>query len=185
MGKEKSCLICKTNFGIFTWRYNCQSCNSVVCSNCFVKNQNNCINCVKEECSGCKKIFKNKFLINESIYKLCKECHSDFKTNQNHWISGTKNEYLKGYKIVKEIGYVEINIKCDSPNKVEELLISKCVILGANSYIKFFWKKHFVSEPETDTNFSAKGNIYYTTKYNKYSYFTGSAIAVIVESTKR
>ncbi len=182
---KKKCVICEKDFSIFRWRYTCQICNSEVCADCFEKNEKKCSNCLSQKCDGCKKIFKNKYLVNKNVYKLCQECNSNFEINKNSWISGTKQEYLRGYKIEKELEFVEINVKCDSPNKVEELLITKCLILGANSYIKFFWKRHVNSTPETDVNFSMKGNVYYTTKYNKMEYFTGSALAVIVKSLNK
>ena len=137
------------------WRYNCSKCNNIFCDDCLTK---------------------------ENGYKLCQSCHKEFSQYIQHWVTGTKHEYIKGYSIVKEIGLIEVSEECDSPADVESLLQTKSAMLGANSYIKYFWDKHIqYHSEEYQAGTGAKGNPYYKTRNYTTKYFTGFAIAVLVQ----
>lgn len=155
MAKIKKCPTCNKDFGLFRWRYNCSKCNNIFCDDCLTK---------------------------ENGYKLCQSCHKEFSQYIQHWVTGTKHEYIKGYSIVKEIGLIEVSEECDSPADVESLLQTKSAMLGANSYIKYFWDKHIQHHSEEyQAGTGAKGNPYYKTRNYTTKYFTGFAIAVLVQ----
>lgn len=123
-------------------------------------------------CEKCKNLFCNDCLYNENGFKLCKSCHNDFLVSNSNWIAGTKQEYIQDYVIVKEIGLIKILTPCSSPADVEKLLKTKSAIFGANAYVKFFWDKQYAK----DLIFDINGNPYYKRKY-----YTGNAVAVIVQ----
>lgn len=154
ISKKTMCCSCHKNFSLFKWEYSCVKCKNLFCDDC---------------------------LYNENGFKLCKSCHNDFLVSNNNWIAGTKQEYIKDYVIVKEIGLIEIRTPCSSPADVEKLLKTKSAIFGANAYVKFFWDKQVENHAEDDLRFGKNGKSYYKTKYYKTQYYIGNAVAVIVQ----
>ena len=180
------CNECKAPFGIFKWKYECEECHNFFCYYCLktVGVKNICTRCYLYNCSRCKQKFTNKFLIVENSFKMCQECYDFYLPYKTHWINGTKNEYIRGYKIVKEIGYIKIGSdkQCSSISELESILGTKCAINGANSFVKFFWKKNVTTTKSSELEgFGNKGNPYYSTKYTRNEYFTGEAMAVLVQ----
>lgn len=181
--KDTKCHSCYQNFGLTRWEDSCSNCKKLFCSDCLIiqNDKKFCNSCVLYTCEKCQKVYRNNDLSDEEGFKLCRACRKDFLESNSKWVAGTKQEYIKGYIIVKEIGLIKIITPCSSPADVEKLLKTKSAILGANAYIKFFWDKHTENHAEDDLRLSINGNLYYKTKYNKTHYYTGHAVAVIVQ----
>jgi hypothetical protein len=116
--------------------------------------------------------------------KILDESYSTYLSDFEKFIRGTKGEYIKGYQIKKFICRIEVTDKCKNPGEVEDYLRNYCAQVGANGYIKFFWDKKIEHHQEQDSDYSAKGNLYYYTRRWTSSYFIGHADAVILVSDK-
>ena len=104
----------------------------------------------------------------------------------DRWAGGTKQEFLKGYDIIEEIRLIREEKYFRDVAALEEALKLHVAQLGGNGYIKFFWKSH--NERHSSRyikGYGPKGNPYYGTTYSSESYFTGHAIAVRAEPSKR
>lgn len=117
---------------------------------------------------------------------LCPKCYKQYRNNINNWVRGTKQEFLRGYSIVKEIGLIKIDEECESPADVEHRLQVRCALLGGNSYIKLFWDKHIEHhQEEYEAGRGHNGNPYYRTKHYTTQHFTGHAISVVAKKIKK
>jgi len=89
----------------------------------------------------------------------------------------TRGDFLRGYKIVSELGWVKGKGK-QSVEEVEDALKLAAANLGANALTKMFWK----TERESyQAGTGKKGNPYYRNR----TIFDGEAFAVVVEQNRR
>ena len=160
-----NCPTCKENFGFFRWKYECSHCKNIFCYNCLTKTE-------KKLCEQCNAKYKRRRAEEKAKYER----------NLANWIRGTKQEYLKGYTIIKELELVQCRNKCNSPAEVEKELKHKALLINANAYIKFFWDKKIEHHNEEYiAGYGHKGNPYYKTEHHTTQYFTGNAVAVIAK----
>lgn len=117
----------------------------------------------------------NKGYVCLECLEVCENHYAQFSALLRSKIPGTRNDYIKGYNIVKQLGRIEYDgSRYDDPNSLEEQMKIYSAQLGGNSFIKYFWKKE---AEKVLAGYGDKGNPYYKTR----QYFTGSAIAVSVE----
>ena len=117
--------------------------------------------------------------------KLCPNCYDkvnkacvDVNNLMRNWIAGTKYEYIRGYKTVKTLGFVEyVGDACRNPAAVEKMLKRYSAQLGGNGFVKYYWEKN---EESVVAGYSHNNNPYYKTNHT----FTGYATAVFVEPNK-
>lgn len=176
MSKVKSCPTCKKDFGLFRWRYNCDYCKEIFCDDCLQKHSGSkyCL----DNCNG-GKLCKSCFRKYSEKLELDKK---NYLNNKKKWVRGTKQEYIYGYRIIKEVGLIETKYTHDSPAEVEEELIHLAILNGANGYIKYFWDKHIKYHEEKYTaGYGKNGNPYYRTRHWTTQYFTGHSIAVTIK----
>lgn len=181
MSKINNCPTCSKEFGFFRWRYDCSHCKQVFCDDCLNKFHKLTL------CKTCTIPYEKK-LAEEKAKKDKERAEQKARYDKNlkNWINGTRQEYIKGYSIIKELGTISTNQKHDSPAEVEAQLKHKSLLLDANGYIKFFWdKKIDHHDEEYLAGFGKKGNPYYKTKHYTTQYFTGHAIAVIVKDKNK
>lgn len=167
------------------------------------KNQINCEVCNQIGHLDCFKIFAEKvdpLFIYPHLHKykshlyLCSKCYRELENKVNdikskaieNWYGGTRYEYLKGFKTIKNIGRVECSdiMLCSEPAEVEDILKWRSIQLGANAFIKFHWDKkvdHF--EVTYTKGHSKNGNPYYGTHHYFSKWYVGYAEAVLVEKS--
>jgi hypothetical protein len=167
-----------------------------ICSNCVEKlKRQKCDSCAKVILASDNKAEELKaYKMLPSIYRVvCENClkklikqHKEIELSFKNWIGGTKSEYIKGYRVVKNLGVVKYNANyCSDPSEVEEKLKLFSAQLGGNGLIKFFWNKEIEkSSKKVLAGYSKNDNPYYKTKYSTKTYFTGSATAVYLEVEK-
>jgi hypothetical protein len=87
----------------------------------------------------------------------------------------SRSDFVRGYKISREVGWVNIS-DCSSTQEVEEKLKLKAAEIGANAIIKLHWnmrKESYVA------GHGKKGNPYYKNR----SVYDGEGVAAIIEKS--
>ena len=111
--------------------------------------------------------------------------HDDLQGRYRNWAGCSKQDYLRTFRIVKEIGLIRENEKHDDPASVEESLKWHCLQIGGNGLIKFFWDKHIRHhEEEYVAGYGKKGNPYYRTRRWTTTDFSGHAVAVLADASR-
>jgi len=87
----------------------------------------------------------------------------------------TRSDFVRGYKIIREVGWVNIS-DCSSTQEVEEKLKLKAAEIGANAIIKLHWNTRKESYVAGHGN---KGNPYYKNR----SVYDGEGVATIIEKS--
>jgi len=172
------CHACNTEFGIITWKHECTHCKNIFCDDCIDENDS------MELCKKCNDKYEEKKAIEEEIRKK-KEAKEKARYTKNlkNWIGETKQEYMKGFNIIEDLGIIEINTKnCETPREVEIQIKHQALLINANAYIKFFYDKQIEHhEEEYVAGYGSKGNPYMRTNRYTEKYFTGYATAVILK----
>lgn len=105
--------------------------------------------------------------------------HAEMMGRLASWAGGTRNEYLRGFRIVRDIGLIREDRECPDVATVEERLRQQTAQIGGNGFVKFFWNRHHEGTPETYIRgYGHRGNPYFGTRYRHSNYFTGHAVAV-------
>ena len=180
--REQRYCSCNADITISQHQAKCHICGAIGHSDCY---RNNSIELHREEqsvtpgpeeevsairyCFACKEVLKKAHLYIMSLYST--------------WIDGTKFETIKGYVIAQTKGMVSWDFPyATSPLQLENILKYRTIVLGGNAFIKFHWDKH-----EENTNYPTiighdiKGNPIYV-RHNKVKvWYTGAAMAVLVE----
>lgn len=112
--------------------------------------------------------------------------HAAVLQSLQDWAGGTKQEFLPGYRITRELGIIREDGRWADPPAVENALKRQAVQIGANGFIKFFWDKQREDHEESYiAGYGARGNPYYRTRRSHTSWFIGSATAVVAEEVSR
>lgn len=110
--------------------------------------------------------------------------HTELQGRLRNWAGCSKQDFLRGHRIINEIGLIREDDDHDDPAEVEEALKWHCVQIGGNGLIKFFWDKHVRHhEEEYVAGYGNKGNPYYRTRRWTTAHFSGHAVAVVAEPT--
>lgn len=118
-------------------------------------------------------------------FTIIEQEHKELQNRCLSWAGCTKQEFLREYRIKKEIKLIRTINKHGDPAQVESELKWHCLQIGGNGLIRFFSDKHIeYHEEEYIAGYGAKGNPYYRTKRWTTAYFSGYAVAVIAESKK-
>lgn len=171
-----------------------------ICASCYADQ-------IRSFCSRCRKPFfssKNCFSdysTNEEIVKwlypyhkdyslkwlaLCPDCYTacfesckQVRKLYDNWTTGTREDNIENYRIVRSLGRVEFKgMSCSIPDMVYYYLKIYSTQLGGNAFINFRWhknEKHYSRNIKEDLN--AKNKVVSW----KDGWFTGSAMAVYVE----
>lgn len=186
-GTKRYCPTCGVDITVSKNQIKCEVCNQIGHLECFK---------IFAEKVDPSFIYPHLHPFNSHSY-LCSKCYrelenkvSDIKSKAvENWYGGTRYEYLRGFKTIKNIGIVECNdiMLCSEPAAVEEKLKWRSIQLGANAFVKYHWDKKVDHYEETYIKgFSKNGNPYYGTNHYYSKWFVGYAEAVLVEkSTKR
>ncbi len=109
--------------------------------------------------------------------------HEELQIRHRHWAGCSKQDRLRGHRIIKEIKLIR-DSECNDPAEVEETLKWHCLQIGGNGLTKFFWNKHIRHhEEEYVAGYGKNGNPYYRTRHWTTADFSGHAVAVIAERT--
>lgn len=118
-------------------------------------------------------------------FTIIEQEHKELQNRCLSWAGCTKQEFLREYRIKKEIKLIRTINEHDDPAQVESELKWHCLQIGGNGLIKFFSDKHIeYHEEEYIAGYGSKGNPYYRTKRWTTAYFSGHAVAIIAESRK-
>ncbi|MEG2237778.1 MAG: hypothetical protein RRY13_09015, partial [Akkermansia sp.] len=118
-------------------------------------------------------------------FTIIEQEHKELQNRYLSWAGCTKQEFLREYRIKKEITLIRTINKHDDPAQVESELKWNCLQIGGNGLIKFFSDKHIeYHEEKYIAGHGSKGNPYYQTKRWTTAYFSGHAVAIIAESRK-
>jgi hypothetical protein len=110
--------------------------------------------------------------------------HQELQSRLRSWAGCTKQDYLRGYRITKEIKLIRSDAGFDDPAAVENSLKWHCLQIGGNGLTKFFWDKNIRHhEEEYVAGYGKNGNPYHRTRRWTTSDFTGHAVAVLAETT--
>lgn len=110
--------------------------------------------------------------------------HSELQSRYHNWAGCTKLDYLRGYRITKEIKLIRSESGFHDPAEVENSLKWHCLQIGGNGLTKFFWDKHIRHhEEEYVAGYGKNGNPYYRTRRWTTADFSGHAVAVLAETT--
>lgn len=176
------CDMCGKDFlWYWRWKHSCHNCHSIVCSACLsynIKKEKVCDQC--HFCSKCHSMVSKTTLKGIRSHMLCTKCYNNYRKMLAKWLPGTKQEFLKGSVITKEIKLIKVDDCCENPAEVENILKIETAIAGGNSYIKFFWDKRIRHhEEEYQAGTGPKGNPYYKTRHWTTQHFIGCAVAVV------
>ncbi|MEI6514245.1 MAG: hypothetical protein WCO51_13385 [bacterium] len=115
-------------------------------------------------------------------YLLIEVEHEEVQEQIANWAGGTREETLRGFRIIKQIGVVRSDTECGDPAEVEHYLMWHAAQVGGNAFIKFFWDKRIAHHDERYiAGYGKKGNPYYRTRHYTTQHFTGHAVAVLAE----
>lgn len=121
-------------------------------------------------------------LCEEGLALISRE-HQELQNRCRNWAGCTKQDYLRGYRIVKELGLIREDGQHDDPAEVEEALKLHCLQIGGSGLVKFFWDKHIRHHEEKYVAGHGKnGNPYYQTRRSTTADFSGHAVAVVAEA---
>lgn len=110
--------------------------------------------------------------------------HQELQSRCRSWAGCTKQDYLRGYLITKEIKLIRSDAGFDDPAEVENSLKWHCLQIGGNGLTKFFWDKHIRHhEEEYVAGYGKNGNPYHRTRRWTTADFSGHAVAVLAETT--
>lgn len=110
--------------------------------------------------------------------------HQDLQSRYRSWAGCTKQDYIRGYRVTKEIKLIRSDSGFDDPAEVENSLKWYCLQIGGNGLTKFFWDKHIRHhEEEYVAGHGKNGNPYYRTRRWTTADFSGHAVAVVAEAT--
>lgn len=110
--------------------------------------------------------------------------HQELQSRYRGWAGCTKQDYLRGYRITKEIKLIRSDSGFDDPAEVENSLKWQCLQIGGNGLTKFFWDKHIRHhEEEYVAGYGKNGNPYYRTRRWTTADFSGHAVAVLAQTT--
>ena len=110
--------------------------------------------------------------------------HQELQNRFQNWAGCSKQDYLRGYRIVNEIELIREEGQHNDPAEVEEALKWHCLQIGGNGLTKFFWDKHIRHhEEEYVAGYGKNGNPYHRTRRWTTADFSGYAVAVVAEST--
>ncbi len=110
--------------------------------------------------------------------------HEDLQRRLRRWAGCSKQDLLRGHRIIKELKLIRTDDEYDDPARVEEALKWHCLQIGSNGIIKFFWDKHIrYHEEEYVAGYGKNGNPYHRTRRWTTADYSGHAVAVIAEST--
>lgn len=110
--------------------------------------------------------------------------HQELQSRFRRWAGCSKQDFLRGHRITKELKLIRSDDGYDDPARVEEALKWHCLQIGGNGLIKFFWDKHIRHhEEEYVAGHGKNGNPYYRTRRWTTADFSGHAVAVLAEST--
>lgn len=120
---------------------------------------------------------------------LCVGCYEKLQDKADsvaarykNWAGGTKEEGLRGFKIVETLCRVEENRRMENTDDVAKNLKFYAAQVGGNAYTQFFWERHEEQHAEEYVaGHGPKGNPYYRTRYTKEIWYTGYATAVYAE----
>lgn len=183
----EKCITCRKSFIWFwRWRSYCTKCKRNICRKCITHDLRNsvvCSNC--HVCTKCHSTTSIRYLTHILYDNLCPKCHNKYQDNIRQWIPGTKQEYVRGYNILNEIGIVEVFEDCNNAADVERLMKQKCALAGGNTYIRFFWDKRIDHhDEEYVAGYGRNGKPYYRTRHWTTQHFNGHATAVVATPKK-
>jgi hypothetical protein len=113
------------------------------------------------------------------------QAHKEYLERTSRWAGCSRQDFLRGFHIIKEIGLIRES-GYDDPAEVEAALKRHCLQIGGNGCIKFFWDKHIRHhEEEYVAGHGKKGNPYYRSRHWTTADFSGHAVAVIAEPASR
>lgn len=115
-------------------------------------------------------------------YNEIEKEHADIQHRFRTWCGGSTGEYLREYRIVREIKIIKDDQKWGSPVELEQALKWQAVQVGGNGYIKFFYTRHEAAEETYIAGRGKKGNPFYKTRRVGNAHFTGCAMAVLAQS---
>jgi hypothetical protein len=114
-----------------------------------------------------------------------KQEHKEYLERTSRWAGCSKQDFLRGFHIIKEIELIRESGYGD-PAEVEAALKKHCLQKGGNGLIKFFWDKHIRHhKAEYVAGYGKKGNPYYRSRHWTTADFSGHAVAIIAESASR
>ena len=121
MKKQKCCSICKKEFGIFRWRYECSECERTVCDDC--KAYYPALD--RDLCSDCVKKIDSK-IINLTV---------------------VKSDHVRGHKITKSFSLIESTCWTRSPKDTIDNIKYQASKIGANAIVSLSVDRDTASEP--------------------------------------
>ncbi len=109
MSNQEKCPICKKEFGIFRWRYECSECNKIIC----------------DDCSGDYPFLKRK---------VCDICISKIDQEIKK-IKVVKSDHIGGHKIIKSFNLVSATHWNRNQQDTVANIKYQAYKLGANSIV--------------------------------------------------